>query len=83
MYLNLVPDDSGDFVKIETKTKDAVRLFHDVNRMLSLLDLHVPDLGSRANSTAESDQNAYNRVNEVLAFLQRELNIDPDVTEEL
>lgn len=81
MYLNLVSDVSGDLVKIETKTKHAVQLFHSINRVVSLLDmLRVNEDGMILDP---NDQHAYDQLTELAEVLQRELNIDPDVTEEL
>lgn len=58
-------------VHIQTSAEEAGRLFHDVNRLLSLLDHTERELDP-------GDQRAYDRVNGLLAQLQSELSIDPD-----
>jgi hypothetical protein len=66
-----------DQVSIKMSRADAVALFHSVNRVLSLLDMFVPDLGTRCWEEAPADQAAYDMANEFIAQLQRELQIDP------
>jgi hypothetical protein len=61
-------------VEVSMPRADAVRLFHDINRMLSLIDDEV----CQGCQLDPSDQGAYDRVNELLERMQRELQIEPD-----
>lgn len=63
-------------VSIHTTPARAELLFHDLNRLLSLLDTLAPNLMDGRDPDA-GDQAAYDRTNEVLAQLQRELGIEP------
>lgn len=58
-----------------TMPKDQARaLFHDINRMLSIVDMYAPDLGSRCSAGATQDQEAYERLHDLLNDLQRKVN---------
>ena len=52
----------------------GTRLFHDVNRILSLVAEHQ---GGRA-CVGESDQDAFNRLHALAEELQRTLKIEPE-----
>ncbi len=64
-------------VQLQMRRDEAQQLFHAINRTLSLLDNVRPDL-IIGKDPDTGDQAAYDRVNEFLAQMQRELGIDPE-----
>ncbi len=71
-----VNGDIGYGVTLTMPRERAVLLFHDINRLLGLIDEVCPNLQDGRHPEA-GDQGAYDRTNEVLAQLQRELQIEP------
>ena len=67
----------GGLVTVTMQDEEARRLFHAVNRMLSLVD-DMTDDERRPSILDPADEAAYVRANAFLAQLQRELNIDPN-----
>ena len=67
-------------VSLDMARADAEQLFHDLNRVLALID-EVAETRSDGNGGWQlldsEDQAAYDRANEVLATMQRELQIEP------
>lgn len=65
-------------VELDMPRERAVLLFHDINRVLSLLDVALAnDDDGLVEDMDPGDQAAYDRLNEVAALLQRELGIEP------
>lgn len=66
-----LPNCDSHRVTLRMSRDQAIMVFHDINRLLSLLD--------RASASSDAhDHDAYNRTNSFIAQLQRELDIDPD-----
>jgi len=66
MYVNVQHSECGDFVKVEMKEREATRLFHDLNRLMSLIDAARDTLGEIDGEDGES----YRRVHAFLEQLQ-------------
>jgi len=69
MYANLKPSKAGDFDKVELKANEAKRVFHALNRSLSLLDELLHD-----GSMDPADERAYNTLNDLANSLARVLD---------
>lgn len=68
----LTPPDPTYEVQLLMSRADAVGLFHDINRILTMIDDNVGLVGDGGLL----DQDTYDRTNAFLAQLQRDLGID-------
>lgn len=68
------PYDFGHGVVLSMSEERARVLFHDLNRLLSLIDDEV----GPTETLDPGDQRAYDRVNTLLTQLQSDLGIDPE-----
>jgi hypothetical protein len=68
------PDEPQPDVSIHGSRIDGIELFHDINRILSLLDDVAPGWEHDAVAT---DVTAYQRLHRLAEDLQRALKIEP------
>lgn len=57
-------------VVLRMSRDEATQTFHDLNRIMSIIDMYAPDLGTRCHDSATQDQEAYDRLHALLELLQ-------------
>lgn len=70
MYVNFKPSKAGDFDKVELKADDAKKVFHSINRVLSLVEV----ISEGIAGLDPSDDKAIEMLNDLASSLERVLN---------
>jgi len=66
-------------VHVRMSRAEAVALFHDLNRVMAILDdARANEDDGMVGDMDGADQAAYDHANDFLALIQRELQIDPE-----